>query len=505
MAATHHQETERKFDVDAHIVFPNLATVEGVVSVDQPTSFELAAVYFDTPRLLLSRHGITLRRRTGGTDEGWHLKLPRQAETRTEVREPLGGDPEAVPDDLRARVRELVLDEPLQPVATVETTRREYALRDSDGIVAARVSDDAVRARRLRDGRARDWREWEVELDAAPEAMLDVVGEALLAAGASRASSRSKLSRTLGKRHIAEQDQLAHPRHPEGTTARLLSDHLATQAAQLHEHTDGVRAGHAESVHRLRIAARRLRSSFSTFRPVLDRAVTDPVHADLRWLGAELAPARDAQVLREHLLRLLSSEQTDLVLGPVAGHIDDELRAAARDGVEKARAALDSDRYARLAVAIDGFVSKPPLLADADSKATDVLPRLLARDLKRLDRAVGALSGTTAGPERDRAFHEARKKAKRLRYAAETATPALGKQARSLAKSSKRAQKVLGEHQDSVNARRRLRELAVQVHLAAGNSFTYGRLHALEQARADQAEEDFAAVWKRLRRKHLHG
>lgn len=501
MAAFQQDETERKFDVDASTVFPNLATLDAVASVGQPSVFDLEAVYFDTSQLDLVRQGVTLRRRTGGTDEGWHLKLPAHGDTRTEVRERLEGAPDAVPDGLLARVGPLVLDRPLAAVATVRTRRKEYALRDSRGVVLARVCDDTVQAGRLRDGRERNWREWEVELDAAPAELLDAVAKALIAAGASPATSPSKLRRTLGKIPSARPSE--GPRLPEGSVGRLLGDHLAQQLARVREHDAGVRAGHHEAVHRLRIAARRLRSALSTFRPILDRDVTDPVQAELRWLGASLAPARDAQVLREHLLATTSSEPTDLVIGPTMTHIDDQLRSDHRSGMEKAREALNSERYAHLLAILEGLAASPPLRSDPDRRAADVMPRLLARDLKRLNRAVDGITEAAPGDERDRAFHEARKKAKRLRYAAETAVPALGKHARALARSSKRAQQFLGEHQDSVNARARLRELAMQVHLSGGNSFTFGRLHALEQVRAERAEADFAKHWKHLRRKHF--
>ena len=73
----------------------------GAVAVQQ-----LDAVYFDTPDHDLAAHQITLRRRTGGTDAGWHLKLPAGPDARTEVRAPLGDDvpmPTSVPDELARR------------------------------------------------------------------------------------------------------------------------------------------------------------------------------------------------------------------------------------------------------------------------------------------------------------------------------------------------------------------------------------------------------------------
>ena len=118
MAASQHDETERKFDVETRTVLPNLTSAEGVSSVDQPSEFQLEAVYFDTPDYDLARARITLRRRTGGTDAGWHLKLPAGPDTRTEIREPLGPVGGDVPDQLRPRVGAIARARPLAPIAT---------------------------------------------------------------------------------------------------------------------------------------------------------------------------------------------------------------------------------------------------------------------------------------------------------------------------------------------------------------------------------------------------
>ncbi|KRF40226.1 hypothetical protein ASG96_04785 [Terrabacter sp. Soil810] len=504
MAASQHDETERKFDVETRTVLPNLTSAEGVSSVDQPSEFQLEAVYFDTPDYDLARARITLRRRTGGTDAGWHLKLPAGPDTRTEIREPLGPVGGDVPDQLRTRVGAIARARPLAPIAIVNTTRREYALRDAEGAVVARVCDDAVLGQLLGDDEPdQTWREWEVELDAGPASVLDAVTAVLLAAGAVPASAGSKLGRVVGEIPGVEQVRPSKKQLARGTAGQLLSAHLTEQTARLHEHDAGVRAGHPESVHRLRIAARRLRSALSTFRPILDRTRTDPVQEELRWLGRSLAPARDAHVLREHLLALVSSEPDELVIGSAVTRIEDQLRADHQTGLVGAREALDSDRYWHLLDTLDTLVASPPLRPHADTSARTMMPRLLARDLKRLRRAVRAIEAAPDAAHRDMAFHEARKKAKRLRYAAEVAVPPLGKRARSLAKSAKQAQKVLGAHQDSVNARGRLRELGVQAHLAGDNSFSFGRLHALEQVRAERAEAEFETVWTRFSRKQI--
>ncbi|WP_076258604.1 CYTH and CHAD domain-containing protein [Intrasporangium flavum] len=504
MAASEVNETERKFDVGAETVFPNLTAAEGVVSVEQPDDHDLEAVYYDTPDHDLARHGMTLRRRSGGTDDGWTLKLPAGPDTRTEVRVPLGSADDGLPEELRARARGITRNRPLAPVVTLSTARREYAVRDADGSVLARVTDDSVRARLLEtDSPEQTWREWEVELDRGPASVLDALADVLLEAGAAPAASASKLARALGDPLTRTPAGPLRAELPEGSVGELLSTHLAAQVARLNEQDARLRAGLPESVHRLRIAARTLRSALTTFRPVLDRAATDPVREELRWIGQELAPARDAQVLREHLVEVVSAEPPELVMGPVANRIDDELGADHASGLAKVGEAIDSERYLRLLDTLDALLADPPLESAAANPARKMARRLLARDLERLRRAVGDIADASGQAERDAAFHEARKKAKRLRYAAESAERASGKRARSLAKDAKRVQKILGTHQDAVTARVRLRELGVQAHLAGENGFTYGRLHALEQARAERAEAEFESAWKAFCRKQV--
>ncbi len=325
----------------------------------------------------------------------------------------------------------------------------------------------------------------------------------LLEAGATPAAAASKLARALGETLRAQPDRPGFDELPDGTAGRLWAEHVAEQTARLHRYDARLRAEPPDSVHRLRIAARTLRSALTTFGPVLDRTVTDPVREELRWLGQELAPARDAQVLREHLLELTAAEPPELVIGTVATRIDDELGADQRDGLAKAHATLDSERYLRLLDALDELLATPPLLPGAARSARKVSRRLLARDLRRLQRAVGEIADASGQSERDAGYHEARKKAKRLRYAAEAVAPALGKRARKLGKAAKAQQQILGTHQDAVTARRRLRELGVEAHLAGENGFTFGRLHGLEQARAERAEAEFESAWARFCRKQV--
>jgi inorganic triphosphatase YgiF len=199
-AVTGHLETERKHDADLDFVMPDLSAVPGIVSVTEPEFYQLSATYFDTEDLRLAAHHVTLRRRTGGTDEGWHLKLPVRPGTRQELHVPLSEGTDAVPPRLEAMVADITEGKPLRPVALLETGRTVRRLIASGGDVLAEVADDAVTARRLGqpDESPLRWREIEVEIVSGQPGLLETVGKLLQEAGARPSQSSSKLGRVLG-------------------------------------------------------------------------------------------------------------------------------------------------------------------------------------------------------------------------------------------------------------------------------------------------------------------
>jgi inorganic triphosphatase YgiF len=194
---TEHLEIEQKFDVDSGFERPSFAGLPGV-SAAAPVLHHLSATYFDTADERLAASKITLRRRTGGTDEGWHLKLPAGAGARREVHAPLGPDDQEVPETLAARVAEVTGGQPLAPIARLNTERTVVTLTASDGRVVAEVADDAVTASRLpASGEPLRWREVEVEVPEADPELQRAAAEVLFAAGARPAGHGSKLARVL--------------------------------------------------------------------------------------------------------------------------------------------------------------------------------------------------------------------------------------------------------------------------------------------------------------------
>ncbi len=196
-------ETEQKFDVPAGFAVPTL-TGPGVASMTPPDVLHLSATYFDTAGLRLAAAKITLRRRTGGTDPGWHIKLPVSADTRRELHFPLDEGEHEVPAPVAAEVARWTGGEPLRPVARLETTRTIRRLVDPAGQVLAEVADDAVTGSRpdpadpARWRLADQWRELEVELVSGHRNLLNAAAGQLRAAGAEPSRSASKLARVLG-------------------------------------------------------------------------------------------------------------------------------------------------------------------------------------------------------------------------------------------------------------------------------------------------------------------
>jgi inorganic triphosphatase YgiF len=193
-------ETERKYEVGADFALPDLSRPAAVSTVTVPRTHRLSAIYFDTPDFRLASVHITLRRRTGGADAGWHLKLPVGGDTRREVHAPLGTRPSTVPEELASQVSGWTGGQALSPVARLQTTRDERRLADAGGRVLAEVVDDNVTGSMPAAGEwtvVSTWREVEVELKLGTVAVLDAVEDLLVQAGARPSRAASKLGRLL--------------------------------------------------------------------------------------------------------------------------------------------------------------------------------------------------------------------------------------------------------------------------------------------------------------------
>lgn len=501
------REVERKYEVPDGGRLPDLTGAAGVAEVVDQGTATLDATYYDTADQRLAAHGVTLRRRTGGGDAGWHLKLPAGPDARDEIRAPLS---DTLPAELAALVRSRVRDAELVPLVRLLSERDVRHLVDADGALLAELSADRVTARRLTPGPGEPARWTEVEVELAPggdPALLDALEPHLARGGVRRAGAASKLARALtetagpagagekagagGRATTGAKAGAA----AEGTAGATVLDYVRAQIAAVVALDPAVRLDTPDSVHRMRVATRRLRSAVRSFREVLDRAATDPLADELKWLAGELGIDRDREVLTARLEERLRELPDELRAGPVAARLGAWARERRGGTRDRLLGVLDGDRYLALLNALDALSADPPLRPAAARPPEDLLVEAVERDYRRLAALVTTALAAPPGPDRDLAMHEARKEAKRARYAAEAARPALGRPAKAFADLMTGLQELLGDHQDSCVARRALRELAGQAHTAGESAFAFGVMYGREEALAARREAELPALW----------
>ncbi len=499
-----HQEVERKFDVGESTVSPSFEGIAAVARVEKAPVQSLDATYFDTPAHDLARNKITLRRRTGGTDAGWHLKLPSGPEARTEVRAPLdASDETTVPSELLDVVLAIVRDRPLGPVARITTQRENQVLYGVDGAELAEFSNDRVTAWSAGEAGSepaeQQWREWELELaeNGAPDIeLLNRLGNRLLDAGASPAGHGSKLARVLG--------ETPRPAGTEPATDSTDPLHraVAEQIEQLLVWDRAVRADAPDAVHQMRVTTRKLRSLLRDAAGSSDSfGSTDGewVQDELRELAAVLGVARDAEVLEERYQRQLDELAPELVRGRIRERLVKGAHRRYQTGLRRSLIAMRSQRYFRLLDTLDALVADAAVPAAGDEAAPVTIDTAYKKVRKAAKAAKEAEAAEQADPsaagdehDPDEALHRIRKRAKRLRYTA-SATGA-----DEVAEQAKLIQSLLGDHQDSVVSREHLIRQTEAAHVAGEDTFTYGLLFQREAELADSCHQQLDGALRKL-------
>jgi CHAD domain-containing protein len=495
-------ETETKYDAPAGAALPRLDGLPQVAGTSRPAGEQLEAEYYDTDDLRLIRAGITLRRRRGGEDAGWHLKLPAGADTRREIRLPPGRGGQRVPGELAGPIRAYTRGEPLRPVARIATSRQRLILLGPAGESLAEVAVDDVSAQTLGDTTTlSSWHEVEVELTGGSPKLLKAADELLRRGGLRPAGRSAKLRRALAGQ--LPEPGPSTPLTPSSPAGQVVLAYLRTHADRLKSLDPMVRRDEPDAVHQMRVATRRLRSTLRSFGKIIRRDGTQGLAAELKWLGTLLGEVRDAEVLAGRLLAGLRETAPELVIGPVQARVQGHFAPVRADARTALLEALDSQRYFSLLDELDTLMAEPPFTPQAAKPAADVLPAAARRPYRQVRRRMRRARRAHAGQPRHEALHEARKAAKRARYAGETMAPAIGKKARRFAKQMKAVQSVLGDHQDAVIARPVERELGISAHLAGENAFSYGLLYGHDTCDGEQLQAQGWRTWQHAsRRRH---
>lgn len=399
-------ERELKYDIDDRFTVPDLGglTADGRVEVGKQN---LDSVYFDTDQRDLLASGVTLRCRTGTTDSGWQLKIPT-GDARTEVRLDLTDNDTVVPTELAALVLGVRRGRALKHVVTVRTTRSTSRLLTVGGDLLVEIADDRVDA--VAPGRGSvtlgQWREIEAELGpAGTQELLAAVDAQLIEAGATRSGHGNKVARALGP-----PDRPEPGRPAKDTAGEVIRAYLAEQDQALVMGDLTLRRG-LGGIHPTRVATRRLRSTLRIFADYVQPEPAAALDAELSWYADLLGQVRDREVQRARFTETVADLPAELVLGPVAATIEQQLLHEQLQHQKTLRTAMNGRRYLALLrdVQRPGRRTQgrqtPPRGVDRRRRGTAQGPQ--GRETGPVRRGTGIPSGREKGQEADQTVRTA--------------------------------------------------------------------------------------------------
>ncbi len=494
--ATEVRETEKKYEFEPGAVLPDLDDLPGVAQESAMTDQKLDADYYDTADLRLIRAGVTLRRRRGGSDQGWHLKLPLNGASRREIQLPLGRGRQ-VPAELARLVRAYARGETLRPVAKITTTRRGRALLDGAGESLAAVTTDDVTAQTMGESvTVTRWREVEVELTSGGPGLLAAADKRLRRSGLRPAGHAAKLEQALAGQ-LPAADRERRRLTPGSAAGELALSYARSQAAIVQSLDPMIRRDEPDSVHDMRVAIRRLRSTLKSAGKDMGMPAAGRLRAELKWLGGVLGEARDNEVLASYLRARLAEVPAEQVMGPVQARVSAYFAPRAASARAALLEALDSGRYLTLLNDLDRALRGPLPGQKARQPAADVWPAAVRRARRRVRRRARRAARSPAGrPRRPPCTRPGRRRRTPGTSPRRQARRA-GPKDRRVARRMKKLQSVLGDHHDAVVARDTARDIGVRAHRVGENAFSFGVLHERCQREADILEEQTKRQWAR--------
>lgn len=391
--AEHQWEIERKYDIERdQAAGIKLHEVSGF-AVQEPTIQDMTAAYYDTEDYSLSGANVAVRRREGGSDDGWHVKY-KAGKVRGELHyEPLKTS-NRMPAVLRKTLVGITLDQPLTPVATINTKRAEYPVLTEDGQQHAVLCVDFVCARDERAGVDREWSECEVELGSSElskkqtKAVFAAIEAVLFEAGAVPSASPAKIARALGQgpqdgavtssedeqRKSKKSDKKKSGKDSKGSKddkggkkksknakkptepvrdtpangQEVLRQMCADLTRQLQNWDFAVRMGADDAVHQMRVRTRALRSVLHAAREVIPESTGADLEERLKTLARALSDARDQEVAAEQLFAHLDEELNGLVTASARQDLVAATQSGAADAARAVRRLLDSPAHVQL-------------------------------------------------------------------------------------------------------------------------------------------------------------
>src|SRR5215213_8303651 len=480
-SGTDHQEMEWQFDAG------DLESVEGWLDqhdsgssgllIAPESTIEITDTYYDTDDWRFYRAGYALRiRNTDGAVEATMKSLtPAEGSLRRrrEISEPLSDDrPSTLKEaggSVGGRTRTLVRGREMRQLFSIKTRRRGFALLlegSTDGnqedVRIGEISLDTSEIP-LGEETARLTRvEVEAAIGMTPD-LLGFVDEMQSALELTPASSSKYETGLYASGLNPERDSGSTRVDPSMSLGEVAFAVLRTQFAEMQNHEPGTRLGEdPEELHDMRVPTRRMRAAMKVFRGALPERASW-LREELRWVAHALSDVRDldVQIERFQSWKEQAGEEGSGFLDKIFT-ITEKRRAEARKNMLEV---LDSDRYESLAssfaemLRLGPMTELEPAQKNGNQKAgepvTAVAPALISCRYRKWRKAAKRLDENSS-PE---AFHDVRKKGKRLRYTLEFVSEVYGRPVKKLVKPLKALQDNLGDHQDAIVAAAYLREL----------------------------------------------
>lgn len=500
-------ETELKLRVPAPSM-QRLGSHPALKSGERTAPQKLRAIYYDTPDLTLSRAGIALRVRREGRRWIQTVKwagdvlgaLHRRNESEVEV---TSFTPDLAKFDPEVAVlfRSPQIAEALQPVFETDFVRaKRMVIADDASQVEASLDRGEIRSGE----RVEDLSELELELKAGSVPALFNLALKIAETTPVALEGRSKAERGYALFRNATQAP-TKASAPPLTNDMAVSDAFAAVAwenlRQIQANEEGALLGKdPEFLHQMRVALRRLRSTFSAFSRALPPDADANVKADLRWLGSRLGPARDWDVFVTETLPAVRAATGDSAgFQPLVTAVGRRRSASHRE----VRRALRSRRYPQVMLKLSCWLAARSWHEGADEEqlarlATPVRAYAQAELERRYERVRrrGRKLAELDAPAR----HELRIAIKKLRYSVEFFTPLFNAEAtRALRTRLARLQDILGTMNDAVTLKRLLSEIHADTK-AIGMAEARGVLIGWSAGRGEALHGELDRAWKSFRR-----
>jgi inorganic triphosphatase YgiF len=456
-------ESEVKFEASARDLRKLAATRMLRPSDGQlPRHKYLVSTYFDTPKLLLRKNGVSLRVRQTGKKRVQTIKTVNGgiSLSRGEWEHKLQNDE---PDLRAARGTALEpllsgkLKRNLEPIFATHVQRTLLPLRSGHSRIELALDAGHVRAGQKSSPLA------EVELELKSGKASDLFKAARVVAGLAPVKLALKSKSEHGYDLIADRPSRAF----HGSKIILQHD-ISIEAAfqvigrsvlrHIAANEPAVRAADPDGVHQMRVGVRRLRAAIAVFSELLDCNQTEQIKRDLKWLAAKLAPVRDLDVFLKGKIALFEGSDPSTAGLP---ELKSELIHRRDIAAEIAKAAIATARYRLFIFNILEWIEDGKWLKRSHSQRNRKIRPFAAHLFERRTRKTRR-KAKRAGKVDAHARHKLRIAIKKLRYALyffETLYSRDGS-----AKALSRYKKHLKDLQDNLGV---LNDIAVHQKLAA--------------------------------------